>query len=182
MTSVPDGSECRVSRPGWLPLWKFLPVPTRVEAGWVPVLVWTQWRWEKPCPCRELSTGLPARSPSLYRLSYIYTHIYIHEHLYLLGCNAVQILSPATRWFLAWLIPLPWTWWQHIPPNCQLIFNEVRGVRSKKRDLFISTAVGTSNPIQIHVYIHQHKTPNGVLHWNGYGSCNTALSRYNDVL
>jgi hypothetical protein len=50
------------------------------------------------------------------------------------------------RWFLAWLILWPWWWRWHVPPKCWLTFNGLHGVISQKTELFITTAVRTSNP------------------------------------
>jgi hypothetical protein len=54
------------------------------EAGWAPEPVWTLWRSKKIFPCQESNPGSPARSPSLYRLSYpdsIYQFDYINNIL-----------------------------------------------------------------------------------------------------
>jgi hypothetical protein len=45
-------------------------VPIGQETGRVPKSVWTLRRREKSYPCRESNPGCPARSPSLYGLSY----------------------------------------------------------------------------------------------------------------
>jgi hypothetical protein len=55
-----------------------------------------------------------------------------------------------SRWFLARLILRPWRWRRHIPPKCRLTFNGLYGIISQKLELFITTAVRTSNPRQIH--------------------------------
>jgi hypothetical protein len=46
------------------------PVTIGQEAVWAPGSVWTLWSSEKSFPCRESNSGRPARSSSLYRLSY----------------------------------------------------------------------------------------------------------------
>jgi hypothetical protein len=57
--------------PASLPPGKYPPpVPIEQEAGWAPEPIWTLWRWEKSFPCLEWKPGRPARSLSLYRLSY----------------------------------------------------------------------------------------------------------------
>jgi hypothetical protein len=38
------------------------------------------------------------------------------------------------------------SWSQHILPKCQLTFSKLCGVIHQKRELFITTTVGTSNP------------------------------------
>jgi len=50
------------------------PVPIEQEAGWAPGLIWTG---GKSRPHRDLIPDSPARSQSLYRLSYP-VHIYIY--------------------------------------------------------------------------------------------------------
>jgi hypothetical protein len=40
----------------------------------------------------------------------------------------------------------PWRWRRHFPPKCRLTFNWLHGVISQKIELFITTAVRTSNP------------------------------------
>jgi len=58
------------------------PVPILQEAGWTP---WPVWRDEKSRPHRDSIPDRPARSHSLYRLSYqahyIYIYIYIYHHV-----------------------------------------------------------------------------------------------------
>jgi hypothetical protein len=49
------------------------PVPIGQEAGWAPEPVWTQGYRKNPLPLPEIeprSPGRPARSQTLYRLSY----------------------------------------------------------------------------------------------------------------
>jgi hypothetical protein len=45
------------------------PVPVEYDVGWVPESVWTVWKREKSCPCRESNPGRPASGQLLYRLS-----------------------------------------------------------------------------------------------------------------
>jgi hypothetical protein len=45
-------------------------VPIGCEAGWASKTVWTLRGSGKSCPCLELNSEYPARSPSQYRLSY----------------------------------------------------------------------------------------------------------------
>ena len=59
------------------------PVPIVQEAGWAPGPVWTD---GKSRPHRDSIPDRPARSQSLYRLSYpAHTHIYIYIYIYLSG-------------------------------------------------------------------------------------------------
>ena len=68
MTTALEGGEGSASRPGRsLPPGKD-PVPIVQEAGWAPGLVWTG--AENLAPTGIRSPGGPARSQSLYRLSY----------------------------------------------------------------------------------------------------------------
>jgi hypothetical protein len=46
------------------------PAPNVYEAGWAPEPVWTLWRREKSCSCRQSNPGRSARSPSIYQLSH----------------------------------------------------------------------------------------------------------------
>jgi hypothetical protein len=48
-----------------------------------------------------------------------------------------------SRWFLALLVLLPRRWRRCVPPKCQLAFNGLHGVISKKIVLFITTAMRT---------------------------------------
>jgi hypothetical protein len=48
--------------------------------------------------------------------------------------------------FLAWLIFRPRRWRRHFPPERALTFNGLCGVISQKIEMFITTAVRTSNP------------------------------------
>jgi len=54
-----------------------VPVPILQEAGWAPGLVWTD---ETSRPNRDSIPDRPARSQSLYRLSYP-AHIHTHTHI-----------------------------------------------------------------------------------------------------
>ena len=66
-------------RPHFTP-WKD-PVPILQEAGWAPGPVWTG---GKSRPHRDSIPDRPARSQSLYRLSYpAHTHIHTHTHTYI---------------------------------------------------------------------------------------------------
>jgi hypothetical protein len=57
--------------------------------------------------------------------------------------RASHLLS---RWFLAWLILRPWRWRRHVLPKRRLTFSGLYGVIYQKIELFIATAVRTSNP------------------------------------
>jgi hypothetical protein len=58
---------------------------------------------------------------------------------------ACHLLS---RLFVAWLVLRPWRWRRYVPPKRRLTFNVLHGVIYQKIELFITTAVGTSNPTQ----------------------------------
>ena len=58
------------------------PVPILQEAGWAPGSIWTG---GKSRPHRDSIPDRPARSQSLYRMSYpahIYIYIYIYTHIF----------------------------------------------------------------------------------------------------
>jgi hypothetical protein len=57
-----------------------------------------------------------------------------------------KFLPPASCWFLACLILLSWRWRRRVPQKHRLTFNELHSVISQKIQLFIATALGTSNP------------------------------------
>jgi hypothetical protein len=64
--SALDRGEWSASRPGRaLP-----PVPIVQEAGWAPEPVWIESRGKILCPCRGSNSDHPARSQTLYCLSY----------------------------------------------------------------------------------------------------------------
>ena len=90
MTAALEGGEWSAARPGrTLPPGK-TPVPILQEAGWAPGPVWTG---GKSRPHRDSIPNRPARSQSLYRLSYtahnsilrgelkLFTPIYYHCNL-----------------------------------------------------------------------------------------------------
>jgi hypothetical protein len=56
--------------------------------------------------------------------------------------SAYHLLS---GWFLAWFILLSWKWRRHVPPKRGLIFKGLHGDISQKIELFVTTAVRTSN-------------------------------------
>jgi len=56
------------------------PVPILQEAGWAPGSVWTG---GKSRSHRHSIPDLPARSQSLYRLSYTHTHTHTHIYIYI---------------------------------------------------------------------------------------------------
>jgi hypothetical protein len=61
------------------------------------------------------------------------------------SATGLLFLPPATCWFLASLILRPWRW--------RLIFNGLYGVVSQKTELFVTTAVRTSNPTcEVHAF------------------------------
>jgi hypothetical protein len=64
-------------------------------------------------------------------------------------CSSLKVklcLLPVSCWFLAWLIPRPWWWRRNVILQCPLICNVLRRFLSQKIELFITTAVKTSNP------------------------------------
>jgi hypothetical protein len=70
-TSALSGSEWSASHPCHFTPGKKPPVPIVEETGWTPEPVWTKWRKFLTLLGLELRPlGLPARSQSLYRLSY----------------------------------------------------------------------------------------------------------------
>jgi len=78
MTAALKGAEWSASRSGrTFPPWKD-PVPILQKAGWAPGPVWTG---GKSRPHRDSIPDLPARSQSLYQLSYpARTHTHTHTH------------------------------------------------------------------------------------------------------
>jgi hypothetical protein len=73
MTTALQGGEGSASRSGRFYPEKY-PVPIVQEAGWVPGPVWTV--AENLAPTAIRTPDLPARSQSLYRLSYLAHNIY----------------------------------------------------------------------------------------------------------
>ena len=67
MTAALEGGEWLAARPSRTLSPGKNPVPTLQEAGWAPGPVWAG---EKPRPHRDSFPDRPARSQSLYRLSY----------------------------------------------------------------------------------------------------------------
>jgi len=67
MTAALEGGEWSAARPGRTLHPGKDPVPILQEAGWAPKPVWTG---GKTRPYRDSISGRPARSQSLYRLSY----------------------------------------------------------------------------------------------------------------
>ena len=68
MTAALEGGEWSAARPGRTSLpGKTHPIPILQEAGWAPGPVWTG---RKSRPQRDSIPDRPARSQSLYRLSY----------------------------------------------------------------------------------------------------------------
>jgi hypothetical protein len=61
--------------PAALPPGKSLPLPIGEEAVWDPEPVWTLWRREDSCPCRDSNPGRPAH------IAYTHTHIYIYIYI-----------------------------------------------------------------------------------------------------
>jgi hypothetical protein len=57
-------------------------------------------------------------------------------------CSACHLLS---WWFLVWLILGPCRWRRHVPPKRWLTFKGLHGVISQEVELYITTAVRTSN-------------------------------------
>jgi hypothetical protein len=61
------------------------------------------------------------------------------------GSKSMLRLLPASCWFLAWLILLPWRWRRHVPQKRRLTFSGLHCIITEKIKLFIATAVRTSN-------------------------------------
>jgi hypothetical protein len=53
-------------------------------------------------------------------------------------------------WYLVWLILRPSRWRWHVPPKHQFTFNGLYSIISQKIELFITTAMRTSNPTFFH--------------------------------
>jgi hypothetical protein len=72
------------------------------------------------------------------------------EEFCLLGYNTMLsklcLLLPLSPWFLARLILRPWSWRGYVPPKRRLTFNVLHRVISQEIEIFIATAVRTSNP------------------------------------
>jgi hypothetical protein len=68
------------------------------------------------------------------------------------------------RCFLAWLILRPWWWRWHAPPKRRLTFSGLHGVMTQKTELFIITAVRTSDPTRRYISqgrtLHNHRCEN----------------------
>jgi hypothetical protein len=62
------------------------------------------------------------------------------------GEQAMQETSMKQVVSITLLIIRPWRWRWHVPPKRPLTFNGLHGVISQKMELFITTAVRTSNP------------------------------------
>jgi hypothetical protein len=93
------GTSWRFHAPAALTPGKEPPVPIGQEVEWAPVPVWTPWRDFFILPGLELQPlGRPARSQSLYRLSYSGSYIYIVTDLInaLPGNSSVNTVQHAT--------------------------------------------------------------------------------------
>ena len=77
MTAALEGGEWSAERPGRTLLPEKDTVTILQETGWAPGPVWTG---GKSRPHQHSIPDRPARSQSLYRLSYPYIYIYIHIH------------------------------------------------------------------------------------------------------
>ena len=95
MTAAVEEGEWSAARPGWtLPPGKDT-VPILQEAGWAPG---TDWTGEKSRPHRDSIPDRPARSQSLYRLSYRAHNIKTSSHVNILDqgtivLNKIYVLS-----------------------------------------------------------------------------------------
>jgi hypothetical protein len=56
-----------------------------------------------------------------------------------------QAVSRASPWFLVWLTLRPWRWKWRVSVKCQLTFNGLHHIISQNTEIFIPTAVKTSN-------------------------------------
>jgi len=87
MTAALEGGEWSAARPSrTLPPGKD-PVPIVQEAGWAPGPVWTG---GKSRPHADSNPDRPARSQSLYRLSYRAHRSYMYKHILILCIYSVQ--------------------------------------------------------------------------------------------
>jgi hypothetical protein len=89
-------------------------------------------------------------------------------------CSALKVDQPFGRachpayqllscWFFAWLVLLPWRWRWHVPLKCKLTFNRLHLVISQKIELFITTAVRTSNPAWFSTcFVHTDRWKDGL--------------------
>jgi hypothetical protein len=64
-------------------------------------------------------------------------------------------MKQTASWILALLILRPWRWRQHVPPKYRLNFKGLHRIKSQTIELFITTAVRTSDPIYD---LHIHKS------------------------
>ena len=71
------------------------PVPILQEAGWAPGTVWIA---VKSRPHRYSIPDRPARSQSLYRLSYLvtHTHTYIYIYIYIYICRLILVCNESS--------------------------------------------------------------------------------------
>jgi hypothetical protein len=54
---------------------------------------------------------------------------------------------------LAWLTLRKWSWRRYVPPKCHVTFTGLHGVISQKIELFVATAVRTTNPATRYTYL-----------------------------
>jgi hypothetical protein len=85
-------------------------------------------------------------------------------------CDSKLFLLPASCWLPAWLILQPRRLRPYIPPKRRLPFNELHSVTSQKTELFITTAVETSNSISI-LYTLIHRFSWNPIRMNAPGDC-----------
>jgi hypothetical protein len=100
--------------------------------------------WHIACPCRWYhSNAMIAERVLFYVVRGKWTDVLEDVSPPLSGLKSKLCLQPA--WFLAWLSLEPRILRLHIPPKCWLTFNGLHGVISQKIQLFIITAVWTSD-------------------------------------
>jgi hypothetical protein len=108
----------------------------------------------------------PSTHPSINPTNLSYFHPYIHSSsdllfylpiylspFYFLHIHSSVSLMPDSCWFLIWLTLQPWSWRRYVPLKCQLTFTRLQGVISHKTELFIATAVRTSDPTYFYTFI-----------------------------
>jgi hypothetical protein len=139
LTSTPDGSKWPASGSGSFTSGKRSP-GDRWTGGSVGLRIGTDER-KQIHEWRVLSSGIQRRIVHCKSVDVSEEHV------------AELSLLPTWCWFLVRLIFRPWRCRRHFPSKRRLNFNGLHGVISYKTELFITTAVRTSNPTSIRVFI-----------------------------